>query len=81
MECIDVDECDLQNPNHTCDAQAFCLNNEGSFTCECNKGFSGNGHSCFDIDECSLESDNCNIDTICKNTNGSYSCQQGIFKK
>ena len=38
----DVDECD-SNP---CDNNAACTDTEGSFTCTCNVGFSGDGLSC-----------------------------------
>ena len=38
----EVDEC-LTDP---CDAYAMCTNTIGSFTCECNPGFEGNGFTC-----------------------------------
>ena len=31
---------------HTCNASATCNNTAGSFTCSCNTGYSGDGHSC-----------------------------------
>ena len=41
----DVDECsDLASNN--CHAMANCTDTEGSFTCSCNTGYSGNGVSC-----------------------------------
>ena len=41
----DVDECsDLTSNN--CHAMANCTDTEGSFTCSCNTGYSGNGVSC-----------------------------------
>ncbi len=42
MFLVDVDEC-ASNP---CDQNATCTNHDGSFACECNSGFSGDGHSC-----------------------------------
>ena len=33
----------------------FTLLKEGSWTCHCKNGFSGNGHVCEDIDECIKE--------------------------
>lgn len=41
----DIDECASEEDNN-CDLNAKCQNNEGSFTCFCNKGFSGDGRNC-----------------------------------
>ena len=41
---LDNDECSLNT--HNCDANAACTNTEGSFTCACNTGYTGNGTSC-----------------------------------
>ncbi len=30
-----------------CDSNANCLNTAGGFECDCNEGFSGNGHNCY----------------------------------
>ena len=38
---IDIDECELGT--HDCDDAAECYNDEGSFFCVCNGGYSGNG--------------------------------------
>ena len=40
---IDVNEC---LSNSTCDADATCNNTEGSYTCTCDSGYSGDGISC-----------------------------------
>ena len=39
---LDVIECS-SNP---CHPNATCTDNEGSFVCECNVGYSGNGFNC-----------------------------------
>lgn len=39
----DIDECSESMP---CDQNAVCLNAEGSFTCMCMTGYSGNGTYC-----------------------------------
>ena len=39
---LDINECD-SNP---CDTNAFCENFDGTFTCTCNSGFTGDGMSC-----------------------------------
>ena len=40
---LDVNECLL---NSTCDANATCNNTQGSYTCMCDSGYSGDGISC-----------------------------------
>jgi hypothetical protein len=40
---LDVNEC---LSNSTCDADATCNNTEGSYTCTCDSGYSGDGFSC-----------------------------------
>ncbi|XP_078495862.1 sushi, von Willebrand factor type A, EGF and pentraxin domain-containing protein 1-like [Ciona intestinalis] len=42
--CQDINEC--QDDIDNCDEFAECTNTEGSFTCECNVGFTGSGESC-----------------------------------
>ena len=40
----DVDEC--ANNDDDCDINAECNNIDGSYTCACNSGYSGDGKSC-----------------------------------
>ncbi len=40
----DIDECATDMDN--CSANALCINLVGSFGCECNIGFSGDGVNC-----------------------------------
>ena len=40
----DVDECAIGN--HNCHDDATCYNTEGSYTCSCNIGYTGNGSFC-----------------------------------
>ena len=40
----DVDECTSQT--HNCPANGVCTNVEGSFQCECQSGFTGDGKTC-----------------------------------
>jgi hypothetical protein len=42
--CVDIDECAAGTAN--CGANATCKNTPGSFTCSCNPGYSGDGHTC-----------------------------------
>ena len=39
---LDDDECASSDTND-CHANAACTNTEGSFTCACNAGYTGNG--------------------------------------
>jgi hypothetical protein len=41
---LDIDECSLGI--HTCDVNANCKNNVGSYQCQCYTGFSGDGSTC-----------------------------------
>lgn len=40
----DIDECSKNGS--PCDENADCLNNDGSYTCTCKDGFTGNGRVC-----------------------------------
>ena len=43
IKCFtDIDEC-LNSP---CDVNAMCTDNDGSFDCTCNIGFTGDGLTC-----------------------------------
>ena len=41
---VDINECTLNKDN--CHVDASCRNTKGSFVCECNHGYSGNGTFC-----------------------------------
>ena len=47
---IDIDECQSFPPK--CNENADCTDNNGSFTCDCKLGFSGDGFSCEREDKC-----------------------------
>ncbi|XP_068706753.1 uromodulin-like isoform X2 [Montipora foliosa] len=69
----DADECNASVP--VCDANAICQNTLASFHCTFKTGFTGNGLSCHDFDECTSGADNCiNGKAPCLNTLGSYKC-------
>ena len=41
---VDIDEC--ENGEDNCHENAQCTNTEGSFTCSCNPGYTGDGVNC-----------------------------------
>ena len=44
LTIADVNECDTQEDN--CDEHADCTNTDGSYSCTCRPGFSGDGLTC-----------------------------------
>ena len=68
---------------HLCDAHARCINNDGSYTCDCNPGWKPaksvdyleEGRKCEDINECDDNSSCRPPKTDCRNTQGSFFCQ------
>lgn len=45
LPITDINEC-LNSSLHNCHADATCQDTDGSFNCECNKGFNGSGVEC-----------------------------------
>ena len=68
LQCINIDEC--VTDRHHCSSDAHCNDTIGSYMCECESGFSGDGFNCIDIDEC--EANPCSVDGNCTNSQGSY---------
>nr|KAF6501595.1 nidogen 2 [Molossus molossus] len=65
-----------EDGGHTCApaGQAWCTHHgDGTFSCACLPGYTGNGHQCADVDEC-LEN-RCHPWAACYNTPGSFSCR------
>ena len=73
--CTDIDECAGNPCDDNGNAAATCTNSPGSFTCNCTSGFRFSIGSCFDINECTENSDNCHPTLAnCTNTTGSFTC-------
>lgn len=68
--CVDIDECTTNPP-----CGDICTNTDGSYVCSCGPGYElqPNGRFCSDINECTLNTDNCA--GTCSNTPaGTYTC-------
>ncbi len=49
--------------------------NDGTFSCSCRDGYSGDGYQCTDVDECADASlNNCDANATCTNTDGGFTC-------
>ncbi|XP_076880934.1 nidogen-1 [Brachyhypopomus gauderio] len=69
-----------QNPcftgRHGCDTNAACRPGQGNqFTCQCAAGFTGDGRTCHDVDECRESPGICGAHTICNNQPGTFRCE------
>ena len=71
VACLDIDECKIGT--HDCDLNATCHNTNGSYLCECNVGYTGNGTYCHDLKECKYGHE-CHTNATCHETEGSYFC-------
>ncbi|MDI3282145.1 EGF domain-containing protein [Polyangium sp. 15x6] len=58
----------------TCDEHATCADADAGPVCTCNEGFTGDGETCTDIDECTNGSATCDSHAACENTPGAYTC-------
>ncbi|XP_078573672.1 uncharacterized protein LOC144860381 [Branchiostoma floridae x Branchiostoma japonicum] len=79
QNCLrDVDECTAGSAP-ACDVTAVCTNVPGSFQCACAQGFTGDGFSCVDVDECAEDAAACDdvTNADCINTDGSFRCVCG----
>jgi len=81
MNCdYDINECTTYT--HECARRALCRNNDGSYTCECNLGYTGDGQAqgagCKDVDDCA--SDPCAYGECTDEGAAAYlcACQEGF---
>ena len=74
----DVDECMAGLDD--CDANADCINLEGSYQCRCRDGFTGDGRVCLlstpqRRNECADGTNTCSPNAVCTDLEEGYSCQ------
>uniref|UniRef100_A0A8C2PX45 Nidogen 1a n=1 Tax=Cyprinus carpio TaxID=7962 RepID=A0A8C2PX45_CYPCA len=61
---------------HSCDTNAICRPGQGNqYTCECAAGFTGDGRTCYDTDECWETPQICGPNAVCNNHPGTYRCE------
>nr|XP_049609388.1 nidogen-2 isoform X37 [Syngnathus scovelli] len=70
---------ELVNPcydgSHDCDTTAQCIPLEDkAFQCRCGTGYRGDGHNCYDVDECAEGLSSCGAHSQCINLPGSHRC-------
>jgi hypothetical protein len=80
-KCLDIDECDADAegfPSHACTPQSGCVNEQGSYRCECEAGYTG----ALTIDSCEVVAGYTqaeNVDaTTCKLADGSCTVLTGL---
>ncbi|XP_006755296.1 PREDICTED: pro-epidermal growth factor [Myotis davidii] len=57
-----------------CGPHSQCVSEGEVATCQCLRGFAGDGKVCSDIDECELGVHTCGENSTCTNTEGNYTC-------
>ena len=79
LSCININECESQ----VCNINAACTDTPGSYRCQCNPGFLGNGKRCEKLDSSSNKTESkethpcflCHWNAECIQTNGTFECQ------
>lgn len=75
LACTETDVNECKQGSAQCAEKASCINTYGSYRCNCKAGFTGDGFTCDDIDECTSQGlASCSRNAECINTPGSYSC-------
>ncbi|PIO34909.1 hypothetical protein AB205_0047290, partial [Aquarana catesbeiana] len=72
--CVNTDLNECLNGTHRCSISANCLNTPGSYRCACIEGYTGDGFTCTDIDECAENINLCE-NGQCLNIPSSYRCE------
>ncbi|KAL3851660.1 hypothetical protein ACJMK2_015389, partial [Sinanodonta woodiana] len=73
LGCEDFNECNNTATN-TCDKEdAVCTNLAPLFQCDCKAGYTGDGYTCVDLNECALPNKG-GCSQSCHNSIGNFSC-------
>ncbi|CAL2045823.1 unnamed protein product [Caenorhabditis brenneri] len=74
-ECTDIDEC--RGYKAVCDKNAWCVNEIGSYRCECMASYRGDGKHCtyVGLGRSSIDCKDCSIHSTCNN--GVCQCKEG----
>ncbi|XP_074652835.1 uncharacterized protein LOC141907161 [Tubulanus polymorphus] len=73
ISCQLINECLEKTDN--CSVNATCTDKAVGFTCQCKAGYTGDGYTCKDTNECaSSTTNNCGTLAQCYNTPGSFYC-------
>jgi hypothetical protein len=71
--CGNINEC--IEGTHSCNANANCVDTDGSYLCECRLDFTGDGWTCSYLDKCALGLVDCPGNSFCiQAAPGSFSC-------
>ncbi|XP_078485768.1 uncharacterized protein LOC100177897 [Ciona intestinalis] len=71
--CCETDVKECQVNLHNCNVHADCINTFGGFHCICKEGYTGDGITCLNINECNA-STTCHTKATCTDNQGSYTC-------
>lgn len=73
-ECTETTSTNQDTPSHDC--EHICINQLGSYTCQCRDGFvlDADGRHCNDVDDCITGDHDCTGLLQCENSIGNFRC-------
>ena len=70
--CMNINEC--EKGNNACHENAICKDTEGSYECQCDVGYVGDGLTCESENECRRNGALCHPKADCLDNGDSYTC-------